>query len=339
MHINLNIMFKKMKMIDLVDSFTRQIEEAVKIAENTNFKVNQNIQNLLICGLGGSGIGGSIAKQIADLQSGIPIEVSKGYFIPAYVNENSLVIISSYSGNTEETLNTLKLALQKKAQIICITSGGEIAKIAAQYNLDIVQLPSGFPPRACLAYSLTQILHIFYNYKLLIDNPLNELKNVINLLSSQSELIKMHAKSLADRLVDKLPVIYTTTYNEAIAVRMRQQLNENAKMLCWHHVIPEMNHNELVGWREKNEKLAVVFLLDDADYERNKKRIEIVRSICSQYTSNLINIHAKGKTRIEKTFYLIHLTDYLSCYLAEKRGFDATEIDVINYLKEELSRF
>lgn len=328
-----------MRMIDLVDDFTLQLKEALKIADNSVLKVSNNVQNVLLSGLGGSGIGASIAKQIADLQTHIPIEVSKGYFIPGYVNENTLVVISSYSGNTEETLHSLKLAIEKKAQIICITSGGEVEKTARANHLQVINLPAGFPPRACIGYSLTQLLTVFYQYKLIKENPSEEISGAIKLISKEADLIKMQAKSLAHILQDKLPVIYTTTYNEALAIRIRQQLNENAKMLCWHHVIPEMNHNELVGWRQPNEKLAVIFLLDDADYERNKKRIEIVREVCAKYTSNLINVHAKGKSKIQKTLYLINLTDYLSCYLAEMRGFDAMEINVINYLKNELSRF
>ena len=241
-----------MRMIDLVDDFTSQLNEALKIAENSVFTVKANVQNVLISGLGGSGIGASIAKQIADLQTNIPIEASKSYFIPGYVNQNTLVIISSYSGNTEETLNALKLALEKNAHIICITSGGEIEKIANTNKLDLIKLPAGFPPRACLGYSLTQLLQVFYKYGIIKENPLKEISSVAEFLKNERENIKTEAQHIAKKIHDKTPVIYTTTYNEALAIRVRQQLNENSKMLCWHHVIPEMNHNELVGWRDKN---------------------------------------------------------------------------------------
>ena len=124
-----------------------------------------------------------------------------------------------------------------------------------------------------------------------------------------------------------------------MAVRFRQQLNENAKMLCWHHIVPEMNHNELVGWRNKNENLAVIFFRNDSDYTRNQKRLEINKEVVSKYTSSVMEYWSKGTSIIEKTFYFVNVGDHVSYILSERNGVVAEEIEVINNLKGALAKF
>jgi glucose/mannose-6-phosphate isomerase len=125
---------------------------------------------------------------------------------------------------------------------------------------------------------------------------------------------------------------------EPVAVRLRQQINENSKALCWHHVVPEMNHNELVGWTEKNENLAVLYLRNDDDYSRNVVRMDINKKIIGQYAGDIIEVYSKGESLAEKALYLVHLGDWISWYLAELRGVDALEVNVIDFLKGELAK-
>ena len=120
-------------------------------------------------------------------------------------------------------------------------------------------------------------------------------------------------------------------------MRFRQQINENSKMLCWHHVVPEMNHNELVGWREKNEKIAVVFLRNNKDFERNQERMEFTKEVVSEYASDVVEIYSKGDYDLVRSMYLIHITDWVSFYLAELKGVDAVEVNVITKLKDKLA--
>ena len=325
-------------MKDLVASFSNQLKEAIIIGKKASLSAPAHeIYNVLICGLGGSGIGGSIVNEMLAGEARTPIQVSKGYFIPAYVNKNTLVIISSYSGNTEETLLCFEQAIAQNAKIVCITSGGKVASIAGEKKLDLIIVPGGMPPRACLGYSLTQLLFVLY-FNGICSDPLSRLETAISLLDKEEEAIRMDAENLSTALVGKMPVIYATTYYEGVAIRFRQQLNENAKMLCWHQVIPEMNHNELVGWREKNDSISVILFRDTDEYERNNARIEINKSVISKYTPHITEIWSKGASMIEKTLYLVHLCDWISVYLADKRGYDATEINVINELKSELSK-
>jgi glucose/mannose-6-phosphate isomerase len=325
-------------MKNLVAAFSKQLKEAIEIGKKAKLTpAEDTLSHVLICGLGGSGIGGSIVSEMLALEARAPIQVSKGYFIPSYVNKNTLVIISSYSGNTEETLQCLEQAIQKNAKIVCISSGGKITDIAAEKKLDNVKVPGGMPPRSCLGYSLTQLLFILH-FNGICSDPTSKLESAIKLIEEEEKNILKEAASVSNVLLGKLPVIYSTTYYEGIAIRFRQQLNENAKLLCWHQVIPEMNHNELVGWREKNENIAVVIFRDTDEYERNNVRIEINKSVISKYTTNITEIWSKGGSPIEKAIYFIHLGDWVSIYLAEKRGYDASEINVINDLKSELSK-
>ena len=328
-----------MNMKDLIANFSKQLSEALRIGKAAKLNASsKEVRNVLICGLGGSGIGGSIVRELVMNESATPIELAKGYFIPAYVNENSLVIISSYSGNTEETLQCMEQAMQKKAKIVCITSGGKVAEIAGTKKLDHILVPGGMPPRSCLGYSLTQLFFILSFNKIIASDLDSSFQSAIKLIDAEEKNIIAEAERISSLLLNKFPVIYATTNYEGIAIRFRQQLNENAKVLCWHQVIPEMNHNELVGWTQKNENVSVIIFRDRDEYERNNTRIEINKKVIAQFAGGITEIWSKGKSAIEKAIYFIHLGDWISVLLAEKRGVDAMEIEVINRLKSELSK-
>ncbi|MFH1320331.1 MAG: bifunctional phosphoglucose/phosphomannose isomerase [Bacteroidota bacterium] len=323
----------------LISNFSKQLEEAIDIGKNAQLSrpVNE-ITNVLISGLGGSGIGGSIVSEIVENEASVPINVNKDYFIPQYVDQHTLMIISSYSGNTEETISAMNLAGNKNAEIVCITSGGEVLDTAKKNNLNYIVIPGGMPPRACLGYSMTQLLYILHHFGIIGNSFKTDIEASIKLLYEEEENIIKQAKSIAQRLFNKIPIIYSTASNAGVAVRFRQQLNENAKMLCWTNVLPEMNHNELVGWRKKNEELAIVIFRNDTDFSRTQKRIEICKDIFAKYTSTIIEIYSRGNSHIEKAIYLIHLGDWASFFLSELNKVDVMEIEVINYLKSELAK-
>jgi len=325
-------------MQELIKNFPNQLFEAIQIGESAKLSKPKKISNVFISGLGGSGIGGTIVSELVAMEATVSITVSKGYFIPKFVNQNTLVIISSYSGDTEETLNCLNLALKRKAKIVCITSGGKIAEIARKKKLDLILIPGGNPPRACLGYSLTQLFFILSHFNIISNKFKSQLKSSIELIETEKQNIISEAKSVAEKLNGKTPIVYATTYFEGVAIRFRQQLNENAKILCGHHVIPEMNHNELVGWASGSERVSVIILRDKDEYERNNVRIEINKDVIKKYTPNITEIWSKGKSQIEKAIYFIHLVDWISLLLAEIKGVDAVEVKVIDHLKGELSK-
>ncbi len=326
-------------MRELIADFPTQLEEALIIGKNHKFvAAKKDFKNIVLTGLGGSGIGGSIVQNYVFDKLKIPFIVNKDYFLPSFVGKDSLVIVSSYSGNTEETLAAMQQAIKYKATIICITSGGKVAEIAKKKKIDCILLPAGMPPRACIGYSLLQTLFTLQHFGLLKEDFVKDIKAAIKLIKTDAKDIQKKAKSIAQKLNGKMPIIYAAADFEGVAVRFRQQLNENSKMLCWHHVIPEMNHNELVGWRDKNPNYAVVILRNENDYERVQTRVEINKKIIKKYTPNIIELYSKGKSYFEQVFYFIHVTDWVSVNLADLRNQNATEVKVIDFLKGELAK-
>lgn len=324
----------------LIERFPAQLKEALEIGNNSTINAHtETINKVYVAGLGGSGIGGNFAQDFIKDECKIPYIVGKGYDIPAWVDKHTLTIISSYSGNTEETLSALEQIKKTGSKIVCLASGGKLIATAKEAGYDYIQLPDDWPsPRACLGYSMTQQVVVLTKLGLISDTSLGQIKKSIDLVTFNQDDIKAEAKKVAEFLINKIPIIYTTDRMEAVALRFRQQVNENAKMLCWHHVIPEMNHNEVLGWGIKNEDLAVIYFRNEDDFKRNAVRIDINKKIISKYTPNIMEVYSKGNSLIERSIYFINLGDWVSWYLSQLRGVDAVEIDVINYLKGELAK-
>lgn len=329
-----------MGMNDMISRFSDQLREAIEIGRNARITtVSDDIHLAYVAGMGGSGIGANFVAEIVRDSCPIPYLVGKGYDLPTFVNKHTLGIASSYSGNTEETLISLQKMESAGARIICIASGGKIIEHAEDQGYDYIRLPEGWDsPRACLGFSTVQQLYILNKMGFISDEFEGHLLRAANLIDEHTDSIRELASDIADKIYDKTPVIYSVDRLEPAAIRLRQQINENAKMLCWHHVIPEMNHNELVGWKDQRDDLAVVMLRSENDYSRDRLRTDITKEIISGLCSTVIEIDAIGNSKIEQIFYLVHVSDWISWYLAEKRNMDAVEIDVIDYLKKELGK-
>jgi len=326
-------------MQELIASFSSHLKKALKIGANAPFVQSKNdIKNVVICGMGGSGIGGTIIKKIIAEKCCVPIIICKDYLIPNFINENTLFIASSYSGNTEETLHALEKALKKNAQFSCVTSGGKLLEFSKKNHLNHIAIPSGEPPRAMFGFSFTQLFFILNKHNLINDFFIEEINDGIDTIKKNNQQIINEAEVIVNNLYKKIPVIYSSPLLTGVSIRFRQQLNENSKVLAWHNTIPEMNHNEIVGWYKKNEDLAVLFLNSNFDYERTKKRMELNIKEISKYTSNIINIFSKGKSLLSETLYLIHLLDWVSFFLAKKNQVDPNEIDAIMSLKKQLEK-
>lgn len=324
----------------LITAFPQNIIEALNIASGMQYKNPKNpIHNVVICGMGGSGIGGKIVSQWIQDEVKIPVSLVHDYDIPAFVNENTLVIACSYSGNTEETLASVKEAINKGSHIIGVCSGGELQEICRKENYDCVVVPGGNPPRSALAFSLVQLVNIFVQLDLISAANLDEIKLAQRLLTDESEEIQRKARGIAEFLFGKVGVIYSGPNYEAVAIRARQQFNENSKYLCWHHVIPEMNHNELVGWGGGDDRFAVLFLNTGDLNPRNQKRYDISKDIIQKKAAGVMELNAHGNSVIQISLYLIHLVDWASYYLSEMNQVDIMDIKVIDFLKNELSNF
>ena len=185
---------------------------------------------------------------------------------------------------------------------------------------------------------ITIILYYLNNNWIKKNNFVLDFKKSIKLLKKDEAVIQNKAKKLSKNIYQNTPIIYTAKGFEGVAVRFRQQLNENSKMLGWHNVIPEMNHNELLGWRTNVENLAVIYLRNKSDFERNQIRMDINKKVISKFTNNITEIWSEGESLIENTLYHINICDWASWYISVLNNVDAIEIDVIDYLKAELAK-
>lgn len=325
-------------MRDLVKDFPNHMRDAFSIAEKYRWTASKdNFQNIVVSGLGGSGIGGTIVSQILSSSLEIPFVVNKTYGIPELVNSKTLFVASSYSGNTEETLEAVEKAAEKGATIACLTSGGKLLELAEKNNYHHIVMPVGFPPRAAFGYSSTLLFHLLGNYGFVTDQIIEDLSNVPDMIDEHSQEILQEAELLGECLVGQIPVLYSDARMEGVAVRYRQQINENSKMLCWHHALPEMNHNELVGWADDHPNVVPVFLRTKRDYYRTKERMEFSKDLMTNRKANCVEINADFDSDVLATYYLISIGDWASVLIAEKRGIDPVEVDVITKLKNKLS--
>lgn len=324
----------------LIAAFPTNIEEALLIAKNSTFHTPENpIRNVIICGMGGSGIGGRLVSFWVKDEIYVPVQCFHEYTTPAFIDEHTLVIASSYSGNTEETLFFVEESRKKNAHIIGVCSGGELQKYCTQNNFDCVIVPGGNPPRTALAFSIVQVTNILTQLGFISDNTLRQIASAQQLIEQKNVQIKTEALKLAEFLTGKVvPVFYAESPYEAVLVRAKQQFNENSKTLCWTHVIPEMNHNELVGWGGGDDRFAAVYFNTKDLLPRNEKRMEITLEVIASKTK-LLTVEAEGTNLVERSIYLIHLVDWASFYLSEINQTDAMEIKIIDRLKSELANF
>jgi glucose/mannose-6-phosphate isomerase len=329
----------------LIRTFPQQLIEATRIAAawqpaHTGFRPT----SVAVLGLGGSAFGGEIVRNTLRDELPLPFTIYRSYELPACVGKDTLVLACSYSGNTEETLTAATEAQTRGARLVCITGGGKLAEMARTHGHDLLLIPGGQPPRTACGYSLTVQLHVLHRYGL-IANPQPALDAAHAVMTSFTEAEHAQVRALAQRLSGTVPIIYSTDTADSVAIRLRQQINENAKQLCWHHTLPEMNHNELVGWVHPAgflEQMAHVLLLTTSyEHPRNQVRISINREILLRAlpsADRLTEVQARGEGKLAQLLYLLHWADWLSLYLAQANGADPIPVQVIDYLKGELEK-
>lgn len=323
----------------LIDAFPENMKAAIDIGTRAAAAFRTApVSNVLISGLGGSGIGGKIVSQLVWDACTVPIQVVNDYRLPAWVGPDTLFIASSYSGNTEETLSTVKEAMARGAQMACITSGGKLKALAEKEGWNLTVIPGGQPPRTSFGYNAMQQLFVLAAYGLIEKGFEDDLLSAADLLIKDAGLIRTQAAAVANKIKGTVPVIYAETWFEGVAVRLRQQINENAKMLCWHHALPEMNHNELVAWAGGSKQFSVLMIRTPEDHPGTAKRMDLSKEIIGRYTDKIVELRPAGTNRIERAYYMIHLADWLSYFMAVDRGVDPIEIEVIDYFKAELAK-
>ena len=344
-------MYKNLDQASMFDSIW-QFPDDLKKADilGNNIKLSNqysNINNIVIAGMGGSAIGGDVVSILENENINCPIVISRGYSLPNWVNENTLLICSSYSGNTEESLTALDDGLKKKAQVIGITTGGILANKLTDLKRDVILIPSGLQPRAALAFSFIPMIK-FLDKISIIETKLDSwLNDSINALIESRELYSIDSMEnptyeLAQQLHKNIPIIYAdnSTYGVA-ALRLKGQLCENSKMLAYHNELPELNHNEIVGW-ENNPNffkyLFVLWLTDENDNPRVKLRQQITQEILNENGVDQFVLEMTGNSFQERFLHMIHYGDWLSFWCAIAHGIDPSPVEKIDRLKEELKK-
>jgi glucose/mannose-6-phosphate isomerase len=279
----------------------------------------------------------------------LPVFVNRNYTLPEFVSSKTLLVASSYSGNTEETLSAYREAKRKKAKIVALTSGGTLQTLAKKDGIPCVTIPSGLPPRCALGYAF--FLPLVLLQRLGIGkNQSREIKETVRLIRNLRDkklgkgivTARNTAKRIARNVYGKFPVIYgAQDHIDSVVTRWRGQLGENSKTLSSSHVLPEMNHNEIVGWKNPHSllmKCIVIILRDKGDHPRIKRRTDITKRIIEQSGVKTIELYSIGKSLLARMFSLIYIGDYMSFYLAILNREDPTPVDRISYLKKLLAQ-
>lgn len=330
------------EMHQLVKAFPQQLTESLTIADQTilpELPMNSEITSVLVIGMGGSAFASEIVKNACLQYLKYPIEICRSYHIPGYVSENTFVLICSYSGTTEETLAAAEEVFQRKSPGVIISTGGKLAPLAKEYPLELITLPAGFPPRSAFGFSLIQQLNVLEHYGFLENYSL--IKKV-PLLIEQLRSFDKHTLSqeIAGKLKHSIFPIYCPDVLESVAIRMRQQIQENSKHLCWHHVVPEMNHNELVGWDNPNFNQYppyTIFIRSRYEHERVSQRFAIMEEVLSKKTE-IITLQVPSESKFIEIMLLIHWIDWISLYLAEANQIDPVPVNIIDYFKSRLEK-
>jgi len=321
-------------MFNDLKGFSNHINSVIQELKVFDFPYRK-FDKVVIVGMGGSAIAGSLAKELASFEHNIFLE--RGYKPTVKIDSKTLVIVSSYSGNTEETLSYFSKILNQTTMIYGICSGGKLLEELKNNNFPLYLLPGGFSPRATLGFTLTLLIKIL-NEKLLEKFDLDLFNNLTESFPTENSIVYRDAL----KIFNTFPVIVTEEENFSIGYRFKCQLNENSKMLAYNLSIPEMNHNEIIGWEGDliDKNFCMVFLIDKlSSYHRNIKRKEITSKILPDNVKQLeIELPSQiSSNLLMKYFYWIHYTDWMSYWCGILRNVDIEAVKSIDFLKKQLS--
>lgn len=333
-------------MLERIQEFPSQCQVAWESADKFAWpQAPAGLENIVIAGMGGSAIAGELVADLVARDCPVPILVHRNYGLPAYVGPHSLVIASSYSGNTEETLEATHQALSRGAAVAGMASGGELARLATEAGFPLFKIQYQSSPRAALAHSLVPLLYFLQSMGLIPNQEaaLNDAVDTMQAMQGSTGAAvpasSNLAKQLAHHFYGNLALIYGVGFLASVAHRWKTQLNENTKAWAFYEALPEMNHNAVLGYQQPDELASeslVVLLRSSLNHARNRRRSEVTEEVLERAGIRYQAVEAEGETRLAQMLSTIHLGDYVSFYLAALYGTDPTPIEVINLLKERL---
>lgn len=317
---------------------------ADSMADKLSLEMGLGIKNIVFAGMGGSALAGTIVKNWLGGQLLVPLEVVRGYDLPGYVGNGSLVVVSSASGNTEEALSALKQALRLNAQVVVMSSGGLLEKAAKERVLLEIELQHYAQPRLGVFADVKALACVLENLGLAGKVDMRrELEDVASFLDTQKAQWNLDAKDdnvarkIAKGLHGKPALIYAGPTLAAAAYKWKIDINENAKQMANANVYPELNHNEMQGWLFPEAKhLQVVELHSSLDHPRIKKRFVVTRQVLAKHGYEPIEVEVVGNTHIQQLLSTILLGDYVSAYLGILNGIDPTPVELVEKFKKEL---
>ncbi len=332
-------------MWDITASLPEQVSAAAsQVAKVSKLPDKAKIENIVVFGMGGSGISGDVLIAAAGPVLPVPASVVKSYTTPAYISPASLVFAMSFSGETEETLEAVGIAVELGAQVVVVSTGGELANLANETNSTFIEVPSGIPqPRAALGalaippLAVLDALGLFPGGSYWIDQTVSQLQRRRDQLIGRRSI----AEEIAEQLADRLTLFHSSgSVGKAAITRWRAQVNENAKAMAFSSLYPENCHNELAGWTSLNDitksDLAVVRLRHDNEHPQVVRRFEITREYIDPNVSVAIDVQAQGEGELAQFFDLAIVGDFVSLHLAGAYGVDPGPIDVLTKLKNGL---
>ena len=335
-----------MRMDEMIRSFPRQINDQWNSLKSLELDLDRfnGVENIVIAGMGGSAISGDIVKMLTKNELSVPITVVRDYSIPRWTDERTLFILSSYSGNTEETLSCFKAAILKSKKIISISTGGKLESLSLENDVKVVALPPDYQPRAALGFSLITLLSVLCKINLIKSDFLDIVIRASHTLDdfyNEYCAENLLADSIAKKIKDGVIAIYgVESSTDCIASRFRAQIAENSKMLSTFNVLPEMNHNEIEAWNEfqfKDMNKIAIWIHDEDDHPRISDRIKITSGLLEEIGIHNIFIKCSGDSYQERCLKLLFLNDWISYYLAKANSIDPIPVNRIMNLKSKLS--
>ena len=325
-----------------------QCEEAKALAEACSLPIEYGLVDaIVILGMGGSAIGGDLVRTLVREECSVPIFVNRDYGLPAFVNDHTMIIACSYSGNTEETLSAFGEALERGAWPLAITTGGKLGEICREQNLPLIAFSYESQPRAALGYSLVPLLVVLQELRFIADKSA-DLEEAIALMEGLQAEIGVQApegdnaaKQLARRLEGQLTVIYGAGHLSDVGRRWKCQFNENSKGWGFWEVLPELNHNSVVGYdfpAALAKQVLVLMLSSELYRPRHQVRLQVTGEILAEKGVAHEPVQVQGESPLSQALWAIHFGDYVSYYLAALRGVDPTPVKTIVYLKERLAQ-
>ncbi len=333
-------------MLGILESFDGQLEEALEIGLQADISIQKAIGTVLVCGMGGSAMAGDFLRAYLGTDLKIPLLVNRNYSIPGFADESTLALVCSYSGDTEETLSAFNEARRRGCQIICLSSNGELQRCSVEHGYPFLQIPGGSPPRAALGYLAIPLLIVLARLSLISDRC-EEISRSVSWVRSRIELYGLEspeegnaAKGLALQVHQKIPVVYGSEDRlEIVAKRWRGQFCENGKQLAYSSALPEMNHNEIAGWKHPApalQQLLPIFLRDREDHPQIQVRTELTRQLVAEKSETFLEFWSEGESWLERLWTLILLGDYASLYLACLNRENPTPMRVAEDLKSRV---